>query len=180
MKPLGIINNNPLNIRFSVMNNWMGQTGSKRGFCTFDHMIYGWRAAFVLLCNYVRRDIDTPAKIIERWAPRSENDTKAYIDFVCSHFGAICTADDDGPNCRSISSDYAIKDYDDVCNLAFAMFRYECGKLSKSDRMIAYSSFLAAEPVYGELPEWICKRHNYPIHDPGSCKWTSFKYPSLD
>lgn len=79
MKALGYRNLNPLNIRYNVMNHWKGQTGCNKGFCTFDSMEHGFRAAFVLLLNYVKRGYDTPTEIISRWAPESENDTKAYI-----------------------------------------------------------------------------------------------------
>lgn len=79
MQTLGIRNNNPLNIRYSPMNKWLGQTGCNRGFCTFEKMEYGWRAAFVLLRNYIRRGLCTPRQIISNWAPACENDTEAYI-----------------------------------------------------------------------------------------------------
>lgn len=82
MKPLGIRNNNPLNIRFSVLNNWKGQTGSNRGFCTFESFYFGYRAAAILLKTYFRKGYVTISSIIERWAPRSENNTKAYIKHV--------------------------------------------------------------------------------------------------
>lgn len=86
MKPLGIRNNNPLNIRFSPMNVWKGQTGCNKGFCTFDTMEHGYRAALVLLLNYVKRGYDTISEIVSRWAPESENNTQAYINRVMSHF----------------------------------------------------------------------------------------------
>lgn len=76
-------NNNPFNIRYNKRNKWIGQTGCKRGFCEFDSLKHGVRAAFVLLQNYIRRDIDTPSKIINRYAPSKENPTDNYIAFVC-------------------------------------------------------------------------------------------------
>lgn len=81
---LGYVNNNPLNIRFSPMNTWKGQIGSYRGFCKFSDMKYGCRAALTLLCNYHRKGYDTIREIISRWAPASENDTEAYINYVAS------------------------------------------------------------------------------------------------
>ena len=33
--------------------------------------------------NYVKKGYNTPRKIIERFAPPSENNTSAYINFVC-------------------------------------------------------------------------------------------------
>lgn len=78
-KTLGVRNCNPLNIRFSPNNNWKGQTGCNRGFCTFIDMEHGFRAALVLLRNYLRRGLVTPRQIISNWAPANENDTEAYI-----------------------------------------------------------------------------------------------------
>ena len=44
-------------------------------------MAMGWRAAFVILTRtyYHNYRLFTIRKIIARWAPASENDTKAYI-----------------------------------------------------------------------------------------------------
>lgn len=81
-RTLGVANNNPLNIRYSPMNKWKGQTGCNRGFCTFTSMELGFRAALVLLRNYVRRGLNTPALIVKTWAPDNENDTKSYIQHV--------------------------------------------------------------------------------------------------
>lgn len=80
MATLGLRNNNPLNIRYTPVNKWHGQTGCNKGFCTFSDIEFGWRAAIVLLRNYLRRGLDTPRKIISNWAPPSDdNDTEAYI-----------------------------------------------------------------------------------------------------
>ena len=81
--PRGIRNNNPLNIR--VGNDWKGEVSdpTDHTFEQFTEMKYGVRAAFVVLHNYiVRHKINTIEKIVSRWAPSSENDTKAYINSV--------------------------------------------------------------------------------------------------
>lgn len=75
--------NNPLNIRYNVHNQWKGQLGQIKGFCHFKNRAYGFRAAFVLIGNYIRMGCNTIESIVSRWAPPSENDTKRYIDFVC-------------------------------------------------------------------------------------------------
>ena len=85
MPTLGQRLNNPLNVRFSPMNNWKGQTGEERGFCKFVHVDYGYRAALILLRNYVRKGYNDLKLIVSRWAPPSENDTLAYIRFLKSH-----------------------------------------------------------------------------------------------
>lgn len=84
---LGIANRNPLNIRYIASNRWLGLHPSHpcvKGFCSFLHFDYGYRAALLQMRNYVcRYGCDTPEKIIRRWAPPSENDTELYIACVC-------------------------------------------------------------------------------------------------
>ena len=84
--PLGIRNNNPLNIRTG--DNWQGMTGSNGGFVVFDSPVMGFRAAFRILKNYRDKyNVQTIGEIISRWAPPSENDTGAYIAHVESASG---------------------------------------------------------------------------------------------
>ena len=83
--PRGYRNNNPLNIRISN-NNWIGKTkpSGDSAFEQFTSMPYGYRAALVLMRNYIKNyACDTVAKIISRWAPENENNTLAYIKHVC-------------------------------------------------------------------------------------------------
>ena len=84
---LGIANRNPLNIRHSTANRWLGlcpNRPSVKGFCHFLNFAYGYRAAVVLIKNYIlKHGADTPRKIIARWAPPSENQTDLYIACVC-------------------------------------------------------------------------------------------------
>lgn len=75
--------NNPLNIRYSEKNEWLGQTGERNGFCVFSEEKYGWRAAFVLLKNYYKKGFRTVSQIVHRFAPASENPTSSYVSFVC-------------------------------------------------------------------------------------------------
>ena len=79
---LGVSNNNPLNIRYSKSNKWIGQVGSNKGFCVFSSMDFGLRAGFFLLRNYIRKGFNTPSLIINRFAPCNENDTLSYISYV--------------------------------------------------------------------------------------------------
>lgn len=81
--PRGIRNNNPLNIRIGCA--WIGEVPVNHDgvFEQFVTMHYGLRAAFVLLRRYIEHyHLDTPRLIIQRWAPRAENDTDAYIASV--------------------------------------------------------------------------------------------------
>lgn len=82
-KPLGVINNNPGNIRFCAHNKWKGMTGRVNGFCQFSSMAYGYRAMFVLIRSYIKNGVCTIDDICRRWAPPSENLTDMYISNVC-------------------------------------------------------------------------------------------------
>lgn len=76
---------NPFNIRYNKRNKWLGQIGSYKGFCRFKDDSFGIRAAILLVRNYIIAGYNTPARIITRFAPLSDNnDTDAYISFVCS------------------------------------------------------------------------------------------------
>ena len=84
-QPRGIRNNNPGNIRHGA--KWKGIDEKSReldsAFCVFKSPIYGIRALGKLLQNYQSLyDLDTPRKIISRYAPPNENQTQAYIQSV--------------------------------------------------------------------------------------------------
>ena len=81
--PRGIRNNNPLNIRKG--NDWQGERHPQTdpAFEEFESMEMGLRAGFKVLQSYVKKRIDTPSAIIARWAPANENNTQAYLDYVC-------------------------------------------------------------------------------------------------
>ena len=125
---LGYRNNNPLNIRFSPMNVWKGQTGCNKGFCVFDTKVFGYRAAFVLLHNYVKRGYDTVSEIISRWAPESENNTKNYIRVVVDHFNGY---DDSGFKSLTANTKLPKDDLEALLpylfELAWIMSLVECG-----------------------------------------------------
>ena len=110
MAPLGIRNNNPLNIRRSK-NRWKGEVrvpsdslskGEKSGqgvsasmensegsgFCQFNSIEWGLRAGICLLRTYKRKyHLNCIADIIMRWAPPDENETGQYIRNVCHWTG---------------------------------------------------------------------------------------------
>lgn len=117
LPPRGIRNNNPLNIRLG--DNWQGlrQKQTDKAFCQFVSMEYGLRAAFVILFNYLKKKVDTPEKIIKRWAPPTENKTDSYIEFVCS--GGYLDR-----HARILKTDKQ-----KLCRLVWAMAQYECGQI---------------------------------------------------
>ena len=85
--PLGYRSNNPLNIRYSAGNNWVGKVtppaeGKYGLYERFRDMAHGYRAAFVLLRGkrYILGGNNTIRKIITQWAPESDhNFTDNYI-----------------------------------------------------------------------------------------------------
>lgn len=85
-KTRGLRNNNPLNIR---RNNtrWKGLSPKQpdKSFFTFTAPEWGYRAAIITLRNYSKiHKLNTLAQWVSRWAPPTENDTDAYIRFVCN------------------------------------------------------------------------------------------------
>jgi len=88
----GFRNNNPLNIRKGD-SIWRGmlptQYQTDSAFVRFIGMEFGFRAAFVLIKNYISRygcnNID---RIVSRWAPEADgNNTDKYIRDVCRMTG---------------------------------------------------------------------------------------------
>jgi len=115
-QPRGIRNNNPLNIR--IGNVWLGEVKkpTDKSFEQFISMEYGIRAGFVILRRYIRRyGIDTIAEIVARWAPSSENNTKAYISAVAKR-----TRLNPGLPVR-------FEDKEIMCSIVSAMIEVECG-----------------------------------------------------
>lgn len=79
--PRGIRNNNPGNLRKSK-DKWQGLAAKQtdKEFFQFVTPHYGIRAlGKVLVTYYTKYKLNTVEKIITRWAPPSENNTKAYI-----------------------------------------------------------------------------------------------------
>ncbi|WP_156146696.1 hypothetical protein [Salinivibrio sp. KP-1] len=87
-KERGIRNKNPLNIEYQKNNDWHGQTGHDGRFAIFSSPVYGFRAAARIIENYREKyGLDTLAGVICRWAPKSENNTSAYISYVAEQTG---------------------------------------------------------------------------------------------
>lgn len=92
----GIRNKNPFNIKWSK-SRWLGklplEENTDKVFEQFDTYWHGIRAGVVLLRNYVRLNnpiygrTDTINKIINRFAPSSENLVAPYINWICNYVG---------------------------------------------------------------------------------------------
>lgn len=79
-------NNNLGNIKINPANDWVGKIPESINtdgvFEQFESTEYGVRAMIKLLFTYINSGDDKVSKIINRYAPKSENDTKAYIKAV--------------------------------------------------------------------------------------------------
>lgn len=84
--PRGIRNNNPGNLVYTSIN-WKGKlprTQNKdRRFEMFITPVYGVRAMIKDLKHDIEKGKNTVPLLIEEYAPRFENNTKAYINTVC-------------------------------------------------------------------------------------------------
>jgi hypothetical protein len=93
----GLRNNNPGNIVKTDIE-WIGEIeGIDSKFETFDTLDHGIRALLKLLKGYMDKGIDTPSKIINKYAPSTENDTEAYISQVVKYLSEV-TKSNVGPN----------------------------------------------------------------------------------
>lgn len=116
--PRGIRNNNPLNIRISA-SPWRGKItpSSDPSFEQFISVEMGLRAAFIIVRTYIKKyRLCTPAQIVTRWAPASENNTLKYIDYV-SKISLL-------PSNQRLE----ISQKNALCRLLWAMAAYECGR----------------------------------------------------
>lgn len=84
----GIRNNNPGNIRKGDPWQGLDDPADDGSFCRFKSPTWGIRAIARLLIAYQdRHGLRTVRAIISRWAPESENDTRAYIKHVADKLG---------------------------------------------------------------------------------------------
>lgn len=106
-------NNNPLNIRKG--SRWIGlsEDQSDKDFCRFDSLLYGFRAAFVLIRTHHRRAPLSVSALIRIWAPDNENRPSDYIRFVCGSLGIR-------PDTRII-----LEDRTSMCHLVRCMAFFE-------------------------------------------------------
>lgn len=94
MRPRGLRNNNPGNIRKgNVVYQGEIVPSKDDAFRQFTTMAYGYRAMFVLLHTYQRKyGLNTIASIISRYAPSVENHTEVYINAVAEVSGVPATS----------------------------------------------------------------------------------------
>lgn len=83
--------NNPFNIRKAPANHWRGSFPTlNRYFERFRKSVYSCRAFIIIIATYrLKYNITTIYDIIHRYAPSVENDTNAYIRFVCNRMKCL-------------------------------------------------------------------------------------------
>jgi hypothetical protein len=83
----GYKNRNPGNIVLTK-EKWKGEiSGPDKKFKTFINMEYGYRGIFIVLQSYFEKGFNTIEKIINRYAPPSENVTSNYVKFISDKTG---------------------------------------------------------------------------------------------
>ena len=121
---LAYVNMNPLNIRFSKDTNWLGsKLKGKQGFVQFAAFSFGYRAAVMILRSYRKRGIKTMGAIIETWAPRSENNTVAYIKTVLDNLSERQSE----PYTVNENTEIDLRNRELVVQLLLSMTRVEMG-----------------------------------------------------
>lgn len=134
--PRGIRNNNPGNIDRNS-TKWQGMAPDQSGdprFVVFAAPVWGLRALGKVLLTYYRtHGLDTPAKIIGRWAPPQENDTAAYARQVADALGV------------GVDDQIDLQDPATLARIVPAIVRHENGQQPYSADLIAQAVRLALE-----------------------------------
>ena len=123
----GLRNCNPGNLR-RTEDRWRGlrTVQTDKEFFQFVDMAHGYRAMMITLRNYVRRHgCRTLESIISRYAPPAENNTPAYLAYVCHTLGVSATYEPD------------LEDKSPLCALASAISRMENGVDAKPEEVEA-------------------------------------------
>lgn len=129
--PRGIRNNNPGNLNFAGQRGATKEGGPNGRFAVFGSMQEGIAALVKQIGLYVKRGRNTIRKILEIYAPSSENNTGAYIAAVSKALGV-------GPD-DPLDTDNAAQ----VMGLVKAITNHENGKGYVSDQQIAEGYRLA-------------------------------------
>ena len=161
MKPRGIRNNNPLNIRHSA-NQWQGvrEEQTDKSFVQFKSRAYGYRAAWKTLQSYYNRFCQqskafTVRNIIHRWAPPNENDTEAYIRTVLTLSGIGAQ--------ENLLPPENVDSYPRLSKMIAAMTCIECGiRMNQVDEEAIFQGYKLAFPENAsELDEWMMGEDEY-------------------
>lgn len=122
-------NNNPGNLNYAGQTGAVLEDGSNARFAKFGSTAEGVSALAKQLQRYGERGLDTVSKIINKYAPSSENDTKAYVEALSKRLG--------------VSGDQKLdlNDSSTLAGLIKGISRHEAGSdyLSDSDLMTGLS-----------------------------------------
>lgn len=122
-------NNNPGNLNYAGQTGAVLEDGSNARFAKFGSTAEGVSALAKQLQRYGERGLDTVSKIINKYAPSSENNTQAYIDALSKRLG--------------VSGDQKLdlNDSSTLTGLIKGIARHEAGSdyLSDSDLMTGLS-----------------------------------------
>lgn len=116
MKPRGLRNHNPLNIK--IGNDWRGEVelNTDGVFEQFTADYWGYRAAFVILRKYIRKyGRNTIRKIIHSWSPDGTDKEYSYMKHVSEWSGI------------GLDELLYYEDRDRMCRVVQAMARFENG-----------------------------------------------------
>lgn len=84
--------NNPGNIMQHTGTRFLGECASPhRRLTAFKSITYGVRAIVKILRTYRANGFTSYRAMIRRYAPPTENNTEAYIRFVCQQCGSLPT-----------------------------------------------------------------------------------------
>ena len=109
---------------------------------TFTRPVYGLRAMAVLLRYYQNKlHLKTVSAIIHRWAPQVENDTDAYVAYVCKRLSVMPHEDIDLSDSLTLS------------NLMKVIVNYENG-------YSPYPDSLFQEAIAMLTPRWLTSPAN--------------------
>jgi len=81
-------NKNPGNLKFAKQEGAVGQ--DDRGFAVFKTDIDGWQALVKQIQLDAKRGL-TIERFVKKYAPPTENDSRAYCDFICKGLKALPT-----------------------------------------------------------------------------------------
>lgn len=132
MISLGIRNNNPGNLELNAGIHWLGQVGATGAYLQFDTPLHGIRALALDLLNQQRmHGLSCVKTIITKFAPASENDTRAYIADVADH---LCVDELEG---------IVLTDAATLHMMVEAVIHHENGSQPYDDQLVAQAVALA-------------------------------------
>ncbi|MEZ9523405.1 virion protein [Enterovibrio norvegicus] len=124
-EPMGVRNNNPLNIRKG--NDWKGEVepDHNRNYEAFSHVKYGFRAGARILYSYNRRGLHTIQQIVDVFAPHGDNNDPTHYANMVSKWTGIA---------KNVPVN--VNDADTVAKLLQAMGRMEVGRTYPFDTVL--------------------------------------------